>query len=435
MEISKEALNRAKDLCSFLDKGITPYHVVKNVSEKLLEHGFKELKYEEKWEISQNFKGFVKYHDSSIFAFTLNKDFIEKGFKFIMSHIDSPCLKIKTKCDNLTSSLDLYLNVEVYGGAILNTWLDRGLSIGGKVYIKSKDYENNFNVEEKLIDFKEEVLTIVNCPIHLNREINNGFALNKQKHLMPIMLTSLEEEKVSLKDVLSKHLNINEEDILDFDLYLYDSQESKIIGAHKEFIQSKKIDDLAMGEASLYSFLNSSHEENKFICLFNGEEIGSSIPDGADSKTLLNILNRIYSSLKVNEEEREISIYNSFIISADMAHAYNPNYGEKFDPNNTCFINKGVVIKGNSNKKYITTGETSSYFKSLCDKAKVPYQIYFNRSDMVGGSTLGCLITKYLPIKGIDVGNPMFAMHSCRETSGVMDHYYMTKVFMEYFKK
>lgn len=417
-------------LIDFLNKGVTTYHAVLNVQEILNKNNFKELYYDTPWNFKEKFKGYVKFNDSSLFAFILNKETIQKGFKFISSHLDSPGLKIKTGSDNLNSDGILYLNVEVYGGAILNTWLDRGLSIAGKVYLKSKD----LNVKSEFIDFKEEIAFIPNCPIHLNRDVNSGFELNKQRHMMPVVLTTSLYKVKSLREIISKYLDINEEEILDFDLYLYPVEKGKIIGFNKEFIQSKRIDDLAMVEASLYSLVESESEGNKFICLFDGEEIGSSICEGGDSNTFLNILNRIYNSFGISDEDKQISIYNSFMISADMAHAYNSSYSEKFDENNKCVINGGVVIKNNSNKNYITTGESSSYFKSLCIKAGVPYQIYFNRSDLRGGSTLGPIVTKYLPIKGVDVGNPMFAMHSSRETSGIFDHYYMSKVFDEYFK-
>ena len=434
MDNMKNALERAHDLCQFLNKGVTPFHVVSHVKDILIKNGFSEIDYNSRWKFEGKLKGFVNFNDSSLFIFDINKDFINRGFKFITSHIDSPCLKIKTGSDVLNSDGNLYLNVEVYGGAILSTWLDKGLSIAGKVYIKSENYDTSFKVEEMLVDFKEEVAFIPNCPIHLNREINSGFALNKQKHMMPIILTTYSGEIKSLKGLIGKYLNINEDNILDFDLYLYDPCEAKIIGINKEFIQSKKIDDLAMGEASVNSIIKSNSNENKFVCLFDGEEIGSSMIQGAYSNTFLNILTRIYNALEISKEDMEISLYNSFMISADMAHAYNSSYSEKFDEYNKCLINKGVVIKQNSNRSYITTGETSSYFKSLCNKAKVPYQIYYNRSDMLGGSTLGPIVNKYLSIKGIDVGNPMFAMHSSRETAGVLDHYYMSKVFDEFFK-
>lgn len=429
MKNNKNVLERAKELCEFLNKGVTQYHVVAQVKEILIKNGFEELDYGKEWSFNNKVKGFVNLNDSGLFAFDLNKENLNQGIKFIASHIDSPCLKIKTGSDVLTSNGNLYLNVEVYGGAILNTWLDRGLSIAGKVYVESEN-----KIEQILIDFKEEIVFIANCPIHLNREINSGFSLNKQKHMMPMVLTTYAGEVRSLKGLIEKYFNINEENIVDFDLYLYDPTEAKIIGANKEFIQSKKIDDLAMGEASINALINCDSNSNKFVCLFDGEEIGSSMIQGAYSNTLYSVLDRIYDSLNISKEHKEISIYNSFVISADMAHAYNSNYSEKFDEYNKCLINKGVVIKQNCNRSYITTGETSSYFISLCKKVNVPYQIYYNRSDMQGGSTLGPILNKYLSIKGLDVGNPMFAMHSCRETAGVLDHYYMSKVFEEYFK-
>lgn len=426
-----DTLKRAEDLCDFLNKGVSVYHTVKNLGDILSLNGFKEINYGDVWKIDDNFKGFLKFQDSSLFAFNINKNTLLNGFKIISSHLDSPCLKIKSGSDVLNSDGSLYLNVETYGGAILNTWLDRGLSIAGRVFLKGS---NDLELNQILIDFRDEVCFIPNCPIHLNRDINSGFALNKQKHMMPILFMNYFGQVKSLKEMISKHLEVKQEDILDFDLYLYDPQPAKIIGFNKEFIQSKKIDDLAMVESSLYSFVNSNSSENRILCVYDGEEIGSSIPQGANSNSFLNILNRLFDCLNISNEEKSICINNSFLISADMAHAYNVSYSEKFDENNKCLINKGVVIKNNSNKNYLTSGESSSYFKLLCNKANVPYQIYYNRSDLLGGSTLGPIFTRYIPIKGIDVGNPMFAMHSCRETCGVLDHYYITRVFEEFFK-
>ena len=424
-------IKRAESLCDFLNKGVSVYHIVENLGKILKTKNFIEIDYGDVWNISENFKGFLKFQNSSLFAFNINKKDLFKGFKIICSHLDSPCLKIKSGSDVLNSDGSLYLNVETYGGAILNTWLDRGLSIAGRVFLKEN---NDSKIFQKLLDFEEEICFIPNCPIHLNRDINSGFALNKQRHMMPILFFDYFSEVKSLREMISKKLKVREENILDFDLYLYDPQLAKIIGFNKEFVQSKKIDDLAMVESSLYSFINSSSNGNRILCVYDGEEIGSSISQGASSNCFLNILNRIFDSLNISNEERNICIHNSFLISADMAHTYNSNYSEKFDEYNKCLINKGVVIKNNSNKNYVTSGESSAYFKLICEKANVPYQIYFNRSDILGGSTLGPIFTKYVPIKGVDVGNPMFAMHSCRETCGVLDHYYITKVFEEFFK-
>lgn len=418
---------RSRDLCSFLDKGVSTYHVVKNVRDTLIKEGYKEFSYGESWSIDG--KGFVVFNNSSLFAFDLNKHSIREGIKFISSHIDSPSLKIKQGSDIIVNNGELYLNVEVYGGPILNTWLDRDLSIAGRVFIRDGE-----GIKEVLIDFEEAVAFILNCPIHLNREINSGSVLNKQTHMLPIVLTNSMGNRLSLREVISDHLNIDKDDVFDFDLYLYDTQKASICGVNKEFIRSKRIDDLAMAEASLYAYLNSSSISNKFICLFDGEEIGSSTSEGAYSMTLSNILDRLYDSMGIIGEDKLISIYNSFMISADMAHAYNGNYREKFDEYNKCLINKGITIKHNSNKNYMTTGESSSYIKSLCSRADIPYQIYYNRSDIPGGSTLGPIVTKYLSIKGVDLGNPMFAMHSCRECAGVLDHYYISNLFLEYFK-
>ncbi len=421
--VDKDIIKRGEELCSFLDKGVSTYHVVKNVKDMLVRNGYNEVSYNDKWENIT--KGFVPIGDSSLFIFDLNKETIKGGIRFIASHIDSPSLKIKSISDSLVYD-DLYLNVEVYGGPILNTWLDRDLSIGGRVFIKE-----NGEIVTKLIDFEDPICTITNCPIHLNREINSGFSLNRQNHLLPIVSSF---KDLSLKDMISERLEVNKEDILDFDLYLYDTQRATLSGYNKEFIKSKRIDDLAISEASLYAFLNSP-SENKFVCMFDGEEIGSTLSEGAYSNTLSNILDRLYLSMGINHEDKLISMNNSFIISGDMAHAYNGNYKEKFDENNKCLINKGIAIKYNSNRNYMTTGESASYIKLLCEEAGVLYQTYYNRSDIPGGSTLGPILNRYLSIKGADIGNPMFAMHSCRECTGTIDHYYITKLFMKYFRR
>lgn len=417
-----------KDMIAFINKSTSPFHAVIESKRMLLNNGFVELNMAEDWALQVGSKYFIIPFPSTIIAFTLGKDMFEHRLKIINSHTDSPGFKIKPNPEMVVENY-VKLNTEVYGGPILNTWMDRLLSIAGKVALKS---QHPMKPEIRYIDFKKPVLTIPNLAIHMNREINKGVELNKQKDVLPMIgqiNEELEKENYLGKEI-AKLLDVNVKDILDYDLFVYLAERAQLIGVNEEFISSPRLDNLSMVYASIISLIHSSNEDsiNIAVC-FDNEEIGSRTKQGADSLLLNNILERISLGLNKTMPQHYRMFEDSFVISADAAHAVHPNSPEKHDPTNKPCINKGVVIKLSSNQSYMTDCESTAIFQQICEKASVPYQKFVNRSDSVGGKTLGPISTSYLPIKGVDVGVPMLAMHSVRELMGTDDLYDMVKVF------
>jgi len=325
------------------------------------------------------------------------------------------------------------LNTEVYGGPILMSWLDRPLSIAGRVSLKSKQalHPNN-----QLVDFKRPVAIIPNLAIHLNRSVNEGVELNKQTDMLPLVGINFDKNgsKGFLKEALAKELNINSAEILDFDLTLYEHNKGCVMGMNNEFISSSKIDNLAMTHAGLAALMdNYAQPFTQMLAVFDNEEVGSLTKQGAGSPLFKHIFERILSVMGKDIESTHRCIYNSFMVSADMAHSVHPNRPEKHDPVLHPLLNKGPVIKIHANQKYTSDGDSIAVFEALCQKAEVPYQKFVNRSDATGGSTLGNISTGQLEIRSVDVGNPMLAMHSVRELSGVKDHLYMIRVLKEFY--
>ena len=426
----------ARDLIDFLQESPGPFQAVRNIKAALLRGGFKQLNRSLEWNIERGGKYFVTKNDSALIAFVTGAGKpADNGFKIIAAHTDSPALKLKPKA--LMSSQENYLklNVETYGGPILNTWLDRPLSIAGRVLLQSS---NPLNPETKFINIKKPVAVIPNMAIHLNRKINEGKEYNKQKDMLPILRTVKDtfENENYLLELIAEYAHSPVDRILDYDLILYETEKGTIIGDQKEFISSGRIDDLSMVHAGIDALLSSgtSAATNVMIC-YDNEEVGSGTKQGAASPFGKDILKRIARSMnKSNPDAFLRAKTNSFGISADMAHAVHPNIPETHDPVLHPYLNNGPVIKYNANRKYTTDAVSASVFKSLCHRAKVPYQEYANRSDIAGGSTLGSILSSQLDIRMADVGNPMLAMHSIRELSGVKDHYYMKKVFEEFYK-
>lgn len=427
--INKDVL--ANDLINFIDKSPSVFHVAENISKKLLEAGFNKLDLNKSFKLEKGKKYYIEKNGSAIIAFITGTS-EEEGFKIIASHTDSPCFKIKP---NPIMKYEKYLkvNTEVYGGPILNTWFDRPLSLAGRVVIKSK---NILKPIVKNIDFKKSILIIPNLAIHLNRNINSGVDINKQIDTIPLLGMINERfngDNYLLKSI-SNILNVNEEDILDFDLYTYSVEKGAIIGANNEFISSPKLDDLAMVHGSLKAIIEAhpSKHTNVFVC-FDNEEIGSSTKQGGDSNLLLNTLERIILGFGKGREEFLKSISNSFMISADLAHAVHPNRGEKHDPILHPLINSGPVIKVAASGSYTTDSVSSSIYETICKNINIPYQKFANKSNERGGSTIGPLSSTHIEIDTIDIGSPILAMHSVRELGGVDDHEYITKSFKEFY--
>ncbi len=424
----------AKELMQFLDKSPNNFYAISTLKELLLENGFQELRHEEKWQLVEQGRYFVTKNDTSIFAFIPGqKEIGDCGFKLICAHSDSPGFRIKPKPEMLCEGGVLKLNTEVYGGPILYTWFDRPLSIAGRVILKSDD---PLNPMTKMVRFDRPVLIIPHLAIHMNRAVNDGNPLSKQKDMLPVLAIINEEfEKNNyLLTLVAKELGVNPNEILDFDLNLFDFQPASLVGLNEEFINCGRLDDLAMAHAGLRALLDSEKcGKTKVLAIFDNEEVGSGTKQGAASPVLHNILERVVKAFGGDSEDFYRAIARSFMISADMAHALHPNYPEKHDPTNHPVMGKGPVIKINANQKYLTDADSAAVFKSICELAEVPCQEFVNHSDILGGSTLGNILTSQLDLRGVDMGNPMWAMHSIRETTSVDDHYFAIKAFTKFF--
>ena len=425
----------AKDLIEYIQNSPTAFNAVKVTEELLEDNGFEKLDMTEKWELKVNGKYYITKNSSALIAFRINSDDLEKqGFKIIGSHSDSPTFRIKPNAEMVSEGAYLKLNTECYGGPILSTWMDRPLSIAGRVMIKTDDI---LNPRTEIINLNKPICIIPNLAIHMNRNINEGYALNKQKDMIPfvgLINESLEKDNYLLNEI-AKELQISKEQIIDFDLFLYEFEKGSLIGANKELISASRLDNLSMAHASLYALLDSKGDKGiDVISIFDNEEVGSSTKQGADSNMLLNLLERISISLNKDREEFMRGLYKSFIISSDLAHAVHPNLGEKHDPTNRPVLGKGPVIKVNANQAYTSDAHSISIYKMICEKANVEYQEFVNRSDVRGGSTIGPISSTHIDIPSVDIGTPILSMHSIRELGSVEDHYNIYKTFKCFFE-
>lgn len=424
----------AQNLIDYIYTSPTAFNAVKTSKDLLMENGFNELKINEKWQLEVGGKYFITKNSSSLIAFIINSDNMQDGFRIIGSHSDSPTFRIKPNAEISVENTYLKLNTEAYGGAILSTWFDRPLSIAGRVVLKSK---NILCPREEIININRPICIIPNIAIHMNRNINDGYKFSKQKDTLPLVgliNETLEKNEFLLNEII-KELNANKEDIIDFDLYLYEYEKGSIIGPNEEFISSSRLDNLSMAHASLHGLIDSNGENGiNIVAIFDNEEVGSSTKQGADSNMLSNIMERICISLGKNREEFFTAIYSSFMISADLAHALHPNVTEKHDPTNRPVIGGGPVIKISANQAYTSDAFSSSVYKCICEKCGVKYQQFVNRSDERGGSTIGPISSTHLDINSVDIGSPILSMHSIRELGGVEDHYNIYKTFVAFYQ-
>lgn len=420
-----------QNLLNFLDASPVNFLAANTIVKILESAGFKTLDAGEKWpEMKAGDCFFITKNDSSVYAFRVGKKPVEEaGFKLICAHCDSPTFRIKPNSEMLCEGGMVKLNTEVYGGPILSTWFDRPLSIAGRVILRS---ENILKPETKLLHIKTPLLTIPNLAIHFNRQVNDGVKLSRQKDMLPIIgavNNRLEGENL-LINIICEELSVEQKDILDFDLYLYDTTPACLVGYHQDLISSGRLDDLSMVHAALSALLASEiSDETQVMAIFDNEETGSGTKQGAHSPVLRNMLKRIAGS----GENFYRAIEHSFMISADNAHALHPNYAEKYDPTNHPVMHGGPVIKFNASQKYASDADSAAVFRSICEKAGVPCQTFVNHSDVAGGSTLGNILTSQIPLRGVDMGNPIWAMHSVRETGSVQDHINCIKAFTEFY--
>lgn len=426
----------AKDLIEFIDESPSAYHVINNSVDLLLENKFEELNINEKWELKEGGKYFVKKSDSTILSFTIGKKLdLSNGFRIFGSHTDSPGFRIKPNPEMITNGV-VRLNTEVYGGPILNTWFDRPLSIAGRLIIKSK---KTFRPEVKIISIEDKILTIPNLAIHQNREVNNGVKIDRQNDTLPIISLineSFEKENYLLKFIASKS-EINYEDILDFDLYLYATEKGDLVGINKELISAPKLDNLVSVYAGLIGMIENENIDNKINVFvgFDNEEIGSVTKQGADSNYLINILERIIYGLGYTRNDFLTMLSSSFMLSADGAHAAHPAHMVKTDPTNCGKMNEGVSIKMSANQRYTSDAYSIGVIKQVIDNTDIKIQYFVNQSNEIGGSTIGPISSTHLDVEAIDLGIPMLAMHSVRELCGIKDVYYLKELAKEFFAK
>mgnify|MGYP005877443691 FL=1 len=431
-----------KRLLSFLDASPVNFLAVKNIADTLAANGFHRIDPTlPLGEVKSGDRFFVTKNDSSIYAFRIgNKPIADAGFHMICAHCDSPTFRIKPHAEMLTEGGIVKLNTEVYGGPIMSTWFDRPLTLAGRVIVRGEDV---MQPETLLLHIKRPLLQISNLAIHFNRQVNDGVALSKQKDVLPLLgqITSQLEAGNLLMNVILEELNSTiadcqfcAKDVLDFDLYLADATPACTFGVHNEFISSGRLDDLSMCYAGLEALIASdTTDTTQVLALFDNEETGSQTKQGAGSPFLAYILKRIAMSQSHTEEAYYQAVERAFMISADNAHAWHPNYPEKYDPTNHPMLGGGPVIKFNAAQKYASDAVSAAVFAGLCEKAGVPCQRFVNHSDVAGGSTLGNILASSIPLRGVDMGNAILAMHSCRETGSVVDHEYCVKVFTEFF--
>lgn len=447
----------AKDLIRFIDHSPTAFHAVAEIVTDLEKAGFSRLEEGKKWNLRRGEGYFVTRNDSAVAAFIMGNP--GAGYRIVGSHSDSPTFKIKPHPEMKIEKHYVSLNTERYGGAILSTWLDRPLSVAGRIMVRSKD---PMKPKSLLVKADRDLLIIPNVAIHMNREVNEGMKFNAQVDTLPLMTLGIGEENQAgmLLDVVAKSAGVKAEDIIGHDLFLYDREGGKLVGLNDEMISIGRLDNLAMAQASVAALIAARKEGGKkagktadkatsVVIVSDNEEVGSGSKQGAHSPFLKNILRRICHSEFADgaaktrtassktgadaEELYQMSLSKSFLISADQAHAVHPNHPEHHDPTNRPLMGKGVVIKHSANQKYITDAESTAVFKELCRIAGQPCQEFVNRSDKLGGSTIGPITTSQLDISGLDIGNPILAMHSVRELGSVDDQFGLFQILKTFY--
>ena len=426
-----------KRLLSFLDASPVNFRAVKNIAAELEQNGFRRLNPQEPLgKVEAGDKFYVTKNDSSIYAFHIGKQSLaDAGFHMICAHCDSPTFRIKPNAEMDCEGGIVKLNTEVYGGPIMSTWFDRPLTLAGRVIVKGKDA---MHPQTLLLHIKRPLLQISNLAIHFNRQVNDGVKLSRQKDVLPILgIINDELEKGNLlMNVITDELHIQKEEILDFDLYLADATPACTFGAHDEFISSGRLDDLSMCWAGVEAMIGTVSESDttRVLAIFDNEETGSQTKQGAGSPFLSYMLKRIALAQSGTEEAFYQAVERAFMVSADNAHAWHPNYSEKYDPTNHPMLGGGPVIKFNAAQKYASDAVSAAIFANICEAANVPCQRFVNHSDVAGGSTLGNILASSIPLKGVDMGNAILAMHSCRETGSVADHEYCVKAFTKFYE-
>lgn len=415
------------DFMDYVEKSPTAFHAVANAAEMLEAVGFSRLQENVAWGLVPGGKYYVTRNQSALIAFTIP----ESGFgtfQIVASHGDSPTFKLKKHFEDKVANAYLRLNVERYGGMIYSTWLDRPLSIAGRLMVRAGD-----GIHAKLVDAGRDLVLIPNQPIHFCRDMNDGYKYNPQTDLLPLYGTA--DAEGQLINELAESCGVDPSDVLDEDLFLYNRVPGSVWGAEEAFFSCGRIDDLECAWTSLTAFLDARCEGHINVCaILDNEEVGSGSKQGADSTFLRDVLTRIGSGLGATDEEIRAAMAAGFMVSADNAHAVHPNHPEKYDAQNRTFMNQGVVIKRNANQKYTTDAVSAAVFASVCEKAQVPVQYFSNRSDVPGGSTLGNISNAHVSMNTVDIGLAQLAMHSAYETAGTKDPEYMIRALKTFWE-
>lgn len=425
----------AENMLDFIYESPTQFNAVEVSAETLEKNGFEKLNPKENWKLEVGKKYYITKNSSALVAFKINSDEVEKeGFRIIGSHTDSPGFRIKPNAEMESCGAYLKLNTEGYGGMILSTWLDRPLAMAGRVFLRG---ENPFKPVEKIVNINKPVCIIPNLAIHMNRSINDGYKYNKQTDMLPLVgliNEQLEKDNYMVK-LLASELEVEVEEIIDFDIFLYEYEKGCFTGANEEFISTGRLDNLSMYYSSVEALLDSDSKSGISIAVgFDNEEVGSATKQGADSNMLLNILERICISLGKDRQQFFEAIENSFIISSDLAHAVHPNVNGMADPTNRPVMGKGPVIKVHAGQAYTSDGYSISVYKEICRECGVEYQEFVNKSDQRGGSTIGPISSTHIDIPSVDIGAPILSMHSIRELGCSEDFYNTYKTFVKFYE-
>ena len=424
MPLSAQARATAQELIAFIDASPSPWHAVASAEQRLLAQGFTRLEEDARWQLAAGGRHYVVRGGASIIAFVLgSRALAEGGFRIVGAHTDSPGLRVKPRPALAGDGL-ARLGVEVYGGPILATFADRDLSLAGRVVLRGKT-----GPQARLLRFERPLLRLPNLAIHMNREVNEqGLKLNKQAEL-PLILGLLDAEddaEARLRTLLAAAAQADAADLLSWELAVHDVQPGSLWGAEEEFIASRQLDNLASCHAALAALMATAPPAATcVVALFDHEEVGSESAAGAGGSFVSDVLARIALQTGVDGEDRLRALARSFFISADMAHAYQPNFPAAYEPDHKVMVNRGPVIKTNANQRYATGAATAARFMGLCEQAGVPCQQYSHRGDLGCGSTIGPIVAARLGIASVDVGAPMWAMHSARESAGALDQSYM----------
>ena len=414
----------AEQLLDLIEQSPSRYHTTANLKNRLTAEGYAVLAEDAAWDVRPGGRYVVTRNDSSLLAFRVPEG-EAAGFALAAAHSDSPTFQIKEQAEKLSARCTV-LDTERYGGMLMNTWFDRPLSVAGRIIV-----ERDGKLEARLVDVGRDLMIIPSVAIHMNRAANDGMKYMANVDTLPLLGG---KESGGILPIVAKAAGVAESDILGSDLFLYCRGEGTLLGENEEYILSPKLDDLECACGCLSGFLAAKESGNIAVCcIFDNEEVGSSTKQGAGSTFLRDTLRRIALCLGKDEQDFQMMLARSFLVSADNAHAQHPNHGEYADPDNCPYMNEGVVIKFNANQRYATDGRSCAVFRSVCERAGVPVQVMSNRSDLPGGSTLGSISDTLVPVSTVDIGLPQLAMHSSWETAGVQDYEFLVRVMTEYY--